>query len=95
MGLARYNESDLFTEAEKLALSVADAMTQEPVEMSDDLFERVRTHFSDAQLVELSAHVALANVRSRMNAFFHVQSHGLCALPLPAAGAGHGQSPSL
>ena len=61
-------------------------MSREPVDMPDDLFERVRARFSEAQLVELAAHVALANVRSRTNALFHVPAHGLYCQVLPLAG---------
>ena len=68
---------------------VADAMTREPVDLSDEDFARLRAHFSDAQLVELAAHVGLANFRSRLNAFFHVEAHGLCPIPIPVAGGGH------
>jgi hypothetical protein len=58
-------------------------MTREPVDMPDDLFERVRACFSEPALVELASHVALANIRARTNAFFHVPSHGLYCLTLP------------
>ena len=58
-------------------------MTREPVVAPDEQFARWQAHFSDAQLVELAAHVGLANIRSRLNALFHVQAHGLCRLPLP------------
>ena len=53
--------------------------------MPDDLFERVRARFSEAQLVELAAHVALADVRARTNALFHVPPHGLYCHLLPLA----------
>ncbi len=69
---------------------VADAMTREPVDMSDEDFARLRARFSEAELVELAAHVGLANFRSRLNAFFHVQAHGLCVLPIRVSGGGHG-----
>src|SRR5580658_7703309 len=55
LALPRYRSSDLFTEREKLALDYAVAVMRTPVEVTDDLFARVKEHFTDEQLVELTA----------------------------------------
>ena len=81
-----------FSEEERLALLLADAMTREPVDLPGAAFERLRAHFTDAQLVELAAHIGLANIRSRINALFHVQAHGLCQV-LPPLAYGHPADP--
>ena len=62
-----WRDSDLFTEPERLVLEYAEAMTQTPPTVTDDLAARLRVHFSDAQLVELTALIALENQRSRTN----------------------------
>src|SRR5438874_11494355 len=80
--LADYPASPLFSPAEKLALELADAATQTSVDVSDELFARLRRHYSEPQLVELAAIVALENFRSRFNRVFRVEPNGLyCPLP--------------
>lgn len=50
--------------------------------MPDDLFARLREHYSEPELVELAAIVALGNFRSRFNRIFAVEPNGLyCPLP--------------
>ena len=55
LALPRYRQSDLFTDREKLALDYAVAVMRTPVEVTDELFARVKEQFSDEQLVELTA----------------------------------------
>jgi alkylhydroperoxidase family enzyme len=46
--------------------------------VSDELFARVRKHFSEAQLVELTAAVALENFRSKFNVALGIEAQGFC-----------------
>jgi alkylhydroperoxidase family enzyme len=83
--VASWQTSALFSEAEKLAFELADATVGTPVEVSDDLFERLQRHYTTAQLVELAATCALENFRSRFNRIFRVEPNGVyCVLPQPA-----------
>ena len=75
LALPRYRQSDLFSEREKLALDYASAVMRTPVEVTDDLFERMREHFSDEQLVEITALLTLVNL-DRFNAAFGIGSAG-------------------
>jgi alkylhydroperoxidase family enzyme len=72
--------SPLFDEAERAALAYAEAMTITGQKVSDELFDRVRAHFSEAQVVELTAAVALENFRSKFNVALRVESQGFCIL---------------
>lgn len=84
--MASWRESRLFSEAEKLAFELADATIEVPVEVSDDLFERLRRHYTTEQLIELGAICALENFRSRFNRIFRVEPNGVyCALPQTAS----------
>jgi AhpD family alkylhydroperoxidase len=65
--LLSYRDSDRFSELEKAALDYATAMSRSPVDVSDELFERLRAHLDEAQLVELTSIIALENYRSRFN----------------------------
>jgi alkylhydroperoxidase family enzyme len=85
LALTRYSRSDLFTEREKLALDYTVAVMRTPVEVTDELFARMQEHFSDAQLVEITALLTLVNL-DRFNAAFGIGSAGfsdgmVCVLP--------------
>jgi alkylhydroperoxidase family enzyme len=65
-----------------VALELADAMTSTPPAVTDELFARLRSFYSEAQLVELAAIVAQENFRSRFNTTFRLESQGLfCPVP--------------
>jgi AhpD family alkylhydroperoxidase len=75
LALARYRESDLFTVREKVALDYTVAVMRTPVEVTDELFTGMKEHFSDAQLVEITALLTLVNI-DRFNAAFGIGSAG-------------------
>ena len=91
LALPRHRESDLFTDREKLALDYTLAVMRTPVEVTDELFGQLRQHFSDEQLVEITALLTLVNL-DRFNAAFGISSAGfsegmVCLAPeRPAAG---------
>src|ERR1700735_335041 len=55
LALPRYRQSDLFTEREKAALDYAVAVMRTPVEVTDEIFTRVRPYFDERQLGEITA----------------------------------------
>ena len=72
--------SPLFDEAERAALAFAEAMTITGRRVDDALFARVRAHFTEAQVVELSAAVALENFRSKFNTALGIEAQGFCVI---------------
>jgi alkylhydroperoxidase family enzyme len=75
LALPRYQSSEKFTDREKAALDYTAAVMRTPVEVTDELFERMRGHFSDKQIVEITALLTLVNV-DRFNAAFGIGSAG-------------------
>src|SRR6476646_8504030 len=73
LALPRYRHSDLFTEREKLALDYTVAVMRTPVEVTDELFAQMKEHFSDEELVEITALLTLVNL-DRFNAAFGIGS---------------------
>lgn len=63
-----WRDSDLFTEEERLVMEYAEAMTDDPPSVTDELTEALRRFLSEKQLVELTMIVAVENLRSRFNA---------------------------
>ncbi len=65
--MPRHRESPAFDGLERLVLDYATAMSHTPAEVDDELFARLREHFDDAQLVELTSAIAIENFRARFN----------------------------
>jgi AhpD family alkylhydroperoxidase len=84
-----YSESSGFDALEKLVLEYAEALSATPCEISDELFGRLREHFDDSQLVELTSAIAFESYRSRLYRAFGIGSQGFatCQLPLTDAPA--------
>jgi alkylhydroperoxidase family enzyme len=76
-----WRESRRFSDAERVAFEYAEAMTITGQRVSDDLFARVRAFYDEAQIVELTAAVALENFRSKFNVALGIESQGFCVLP--------------
>src|SRR5205823_10636684 len=63
-----------FNGIERLVIELADAMTDTPANVSDDLYERLRNQFSEEQLMQLGGQIAFENYRARWNRIFNVES---------------------
>jgi len=72
--------SPLYSERERAALAYAEAMTITGQKVTDELFARVRQHFSEPEIVELTAAVALENFRSKFNTALSIEAQGFCLL---------------
>jgi alkylhydroperoxidase family enzyme len=66
----------LFTPAEQAALELTEAISFTPATVSDELFAKLREHFSEEQIVELAATIAMENYRARINRVFLVEAEG-------------------
>ena len=66
-----------FPANEQALLRMADAMADTPANVSDELYAELRKHFSEEELIELSATAAMENYRARSNRVFDVGSDGL------------------
>jgi alkylhydroperoxidase family enzyme len=75
--LADYDESLLYTEAERVALRFADAMTITGLDVSDELFARLREFYDDDEIVELTEIVAWENASSKFNRALRIPSQKL------------------
>jgi alkylhydroperoxidase family enzyme len=69
-------KSDLYADRERVAIELAEAMTITGRGVTDELFARVRAHFSEPESVELVAAIALENFRSKFNTAFGIEAQG-------------------
>jgi len=79
--LGNWPESSAFSDLERAALEYAERMTYTGRKVDDALFARLKEHFSEPQIVELTAAIALENFRSKFNPALGVESQGFCLLP--------------
>lgn len=49
-------------------------MSLTPASVTDEMYAEAQKHFSEAQLVELGATIAMENYRARLNRMFLVES---------------------
>jgi alkylhydroperoxidase family enzyme len=92
LALPQYRESEQFSPLECLVLDYATAMSRTPTSVTDELFEALREHFDERQLVELTNVIALENMRARFNSAFDMTPAGfsdgmVCVVPEAVAEA--------
>jgi alkylhydroperoxidase family enzyme len=75
----RWHESDVFTPLERDVMEYAEAMSQTPPTVTDELSARLLEQLGAPALVELTAFIALANVYTRTNTAFGIESQGFAA----------------
>jgi alkylhydroperoxidase family enzyme len=75
----RWRESDVFTPLERDVMEYAEAMSQTPPTVTDELSARLLEQLGAAALVELTAYIALANLYTRTNTALGIASQGFSA----------------
>src|SRR5262249_30048354 len=86
LALPRHRDSALFSEVESLVLDYATAMTRSPQQVTDELHRALRAHFDERQILELTAAIAVENLRARFAAALDATPAGfseglVCAVP--------------
>ena len=79
--VATWRDSRLFSEAERVALEYAERMTIIGERVDEALFAELRRHYTEAQIVELTAAIAFENFRSKFNPPLGIEAQGFCPLP--------------
>jgi alkylhydroperoxidase family enzyme len=77
LALVDYATSPLYSEAERVALAFADCMTITGLEVTDELFARLREFYEEDAIVELTAIIAWENASSKFNRALRVPSQNL------------------
>ena len=75
----RWRVSDVFTPLERDVMEYAEAMTQTPPTVTDELSARLLTALGPAAMVELTAFISLANFMARSNVALGIESQGFSA----------------
>jgi alkylhydroperoxidase family enzyme len=83
----RWRESEVFTPPERDVLEYAEAMTNTPPTVTDELSARLLDRLGPAGMIELTVFIAFANFASRSNTALGIESQGFsaaCEIPLAA-----------
>lgn len=75
----RWRESEVFTPLEREVMEYAEAMSQTPPTVTDELSARLLDELEAPALVELTAYIALANLYTRTNVALGIESQGFSA----------------
>ncbi|MFJ9868558.1 carboxymuconolactone decarboxylase family protein [Streptomyces sp. NPDC101165] len=89
----RWRESDVFTPLERDVMEYAEAMTNTPTTVTDELSASLLDRLGPAALVELTVFIAFANFATRSNTAHGITSQGYsdaCEIPLAARPADSG-----
>ncbi len=82
----RWRQSPTFTPLERDVMEYAEAMSETPLRVTDELSARLLDQLGAAALVELTAWVAFSNMTTRCNNALGIESQGFSsACPLPLA----------
>jgi alkylhydroperoxidase family enzyme len=76
-----WRDSKLFSPLERAALEYAERITTTGQKVDDALFDELKKHFSEAQIVELTAAIAMENFRSKFNPPLGIEAQGFCMVP--------------
>ena len=76
-----WRDSKLFSPMERAALEYAERITTTGQKVDDALFAELKKHFSEAQIIELTAAIAMENFRSKFNPPLGIEAQGFCMVP--------------
>ena len=76
-----WRTSTLFSPAERLALEYAERITHTEQKVDDAFFHELCQHYTEAQVVELTAAIAMENFRSKFNPPLGIEAQGFCVIP--------------
>jgi uncharacterized peroxidase-related enzyme len=79
--LPEWATSPRFSPRERAALDYADAVTRHERGVDDALFARLREHFDEDAIIELTGLIAFQNMSSKFNSALDVPAQGFCTLP--------------
>ena len=91
----RWLESSVFTSLERDVMGYAEAMSQTPPSVTDELSARLLEQLGAPAMVELTAWIAFANLATRCNTAMGIEAQGFstaCTLPLAQPSAGYATS---
>ena len=91
----RWRESAVFTSLERNVMEYAEAMSETPPRVTDEMSARLLEQLGAPAMVELTASVGFANLTTRCNTAMGIEAQGFskaCRQPLAQPSAGYASS---
>lgn len=79
--VSEYKTSQMFSEKERVALEYAEAITRYDIGVTDEIFQRLKVHFKEDEIIELTGLIGYQNLASKFNAALDVPPQGFCLTP--------------
>jgi alkylhydroperoxidase family enzyme len=79
---ANWRSSELYEVRERVALAYAEAVVTTSADVGDAQFDELRAVFTEDEVVELTAWIALENLYSSFNRALRIEAQGFCHLDL-------------
>jgi AhpD family alkylhydroperoxidase len=79
--LANWRDSHLFDDKERVALEYTEAVTITGQTVSEELMARLKKHFGEDAIIELTGLIAFQNLSSKFNSALDVPAQGFCQIP--------------
>jgi len=76
------DDSCALSERERLVLEYTDRVCTTPIDVPDDFFAELRSHFSEREIVELTSQIAHENYNAKLNRPLRVEANDICEIPL-------------
>src|SRR5690242_12990419 len=77
--LENYAASVLFSESERASLAYAETITSANT-VPEEVYAAVRRHFSDGEIVELTATITWEICAAKFNRALEIEGQGICAV---------------
>jgi AhpD family alkylhydroperoxidase len=84
--VARWRESEIYSERERAALDYAEAMTDTSRRVTPAQITALKNYFDEDGVVALTAWIAFQNLSAKFNSALGAEENGLCQLPGQSTG---------
>lgn len=78
--LNEWSTNDVFSNLERDTLNYVEQVSGLDVSISSEFMDKLKTHFSDDQIVELTALISFQTMSAKFNAALDIPSQGMCKL---------------
>ena len=76
--LAEYQNNPIFSEKERVAFEYAEAIIGLSAKISDELSKKLKIHFNDDEIIELTALIGYQNLSCKFNTALDITAFGFC-----------------
>ena len=77
-----WQDNDLFNDQERAVLEYAEAITFPDRQVTDDLFNKLRTYFDEEGIIELTGLIGYQHMSNIFNVSLQIPTQGLCQVNL-------------